>query len=98
MKKKICPRCGSRKVKWIIPQVWSRWICYNCDYTGPVIEVDDDLEREIVNNWRENKEEIMKEAELNRLKMLNHEKDEEDNEEDDLTDEEIDKKLEDLGI
>lgn len=60
--------------------------------------MDDDLEREIVNNWRENKEEIMKEAELNRLKMLNHEKDEEDNEEDDLTDEEIDKKLEDLGI
>ena len=44
---KMCPRCGSRKVKWIIPQNWSQWVCYECDYTGPIIEGDQDLSDEI---------------------------------------------------
>ena len=44
---KMCPRCGSRKVKWIIPQNWSQWVCYDCDYTGPIIEGDQDLSDEI---------------------------------------------------
>lgn len=89
MKKKICPRCGSRNVEWIIPQVWSRWVCYNCDYTGPIIEADDDMEAEIVKEWNDNKEEILK-AENERKKS--------DCGENDLTDEEIEKKLEELGI
>ncbi len=35
---KICPRCGSKNVKWIIPQNWSQWVCYECDYTGPIMK------------------------------------------------------------
>ena len=48
---KICPRCGSRKVKWIIPQNWSQWECYDCDYTGPIIEGDDELAKEIHDSY-----------------------------------------------
>ena len=44
---KMCPRCGSRKVKWIIPQNWSTWQCFDCDYTGPIIEGDEVLSAEI---------------------------------------------------
>ena len=44
---KICPRCGSKKVKWIIPQNWSTWECYDCDYTGPIIEGNEELSEEI---------------------------------------------------
>lgn len=91
MKKKICPRCGSRNVEWIIPQVWSRWVCYNCDYTGPIIEADDEMEADIVKNWNENKEEIIyKEA----LRKNNKNNDDEE----ELSDEEIDEKLRKLGI
>ena len=49
----MCPRCGSRKVKWIIPQNWSQWVCYDCDYTGPIIEGNDDLAEEIHENYLE---------------------------------------------
>jgi hypothetical protein len=55
MKKKICPRCGSENVKWIIPQVWSQWLCYNCEYTGPIIEADEKMQKDIQENWAENK-------------------------------------------
>ena len=48
---KICPRCGSKKVKWIIPQNWSTWQCYDCDYTGPIIEGNDELAEEIRENY-----------------------------------------------
>lgn len=44
---KICPRCRSKRVKWIIPQNWSMWQCFDCDYTGPIIEGDDELIAEI---------------------------------------------------
>ncbi|WP_407394141.1 hypothetical protein [Methanobrevibacter sp.] len=56
MMHKICPRCGSRNVKWIIPQNWSQWECYDCDYTGPVIEADEELEKEIRENYKETKD------------------------------------------
>ena len=35
MKRTICPRCGSSNIDWIIPQVWSKWECKDCSYTGP---------------------------------------------------------------
>ena len=54
---KICPRCGSKNVKWIIPQNWSQWVCYGCDYTGPIIEGNDDLAEEIHENYLESLEE-----------------------------------------
>lgn len=54
---KICPRCGSKNVKWIIPQNWSQWVCYDCDYTGPIIEGNDDLAEEIHENYLKSKNE-----------------------------------------
>ena len=30
-----------------MPQNWSQWECYDCDYTGPIIEGDDELAKEI---------------------------------------------------
>ena len=43
----MCPRCGSNNVDWIIPQNWSQGICRDCDYTGPIIEGNDELAEEI---------------------------------------------------
>ena len=48
---KMCPRCGSLDVDWIIPQNWSMWECKNCDYTGPIIEGDMKLSKEIQEDW-----------------------------------------------
>lgn len=52
MKLSICPRCGSTDVDWIIPQNWSMWECKNCDYTGPIIEGDMELSKEIAEDWK----------------------------------------------
>ena len=89
MKKYICPRCGSTNIDWIIPQVWSRWVCKECDYTGPAIEGDDELAKEIREDWIKNKDKILKE-DLKRNQL--------EDEEEDLSDEELDKKLEDLNL
>ena len=40
-------------MKWIIPQNWSQWECYDCDYTGPIIEGDDELAKEIHDSYVE---------------------------------------------
>ena len=53
MMRKICPRCGSHNIKWIIPQNWSQSICYDCDYTGPVIEGNQELADEIHESYLE---------------------------------------------
>lgn len=53
MMQKICPRCGSHNVKWIIPQNWSQWICYDCDYTCPIIEENQELTDEIHESYLE---------------------------------------------
>ena len=47
----MCPRCGSLDVDWIIPQNWSMWECKNCSYTGPIIEGDMELSKEIQEDW-----------------------------------------------
>ena len=44
---KICPRWGSKNVDWIIPQNWSQCVCKDCDYTGPIIEGNDEFVKEI---------------------------------------------------
>ena len=51
MQFKLCPRCGSRNVKWIIPQNWSMWVYQDYDYTGPIIKDDKNLAREIHENY-----------------------------------------------
>ncbi|MCC7553158.1 MAG: hypothetical protein KO202_01510 [Methanobacteriaceae archaeon] len=54
---KMCPRCGSTDVDWIIPQNWSMWVCKNCDYTGPIIIGDKELSKEIKEDWENNQKE-----------------------------------------
>ena len=64
MKRTICPRCGSSNIDWIIPQVWSKWECKDCSYTGPAIEADDDLIAEIKADWEDNKEKYLEEENM----------------------------------
>lgn len=97
MKKYICPRCGSTNIDWIIPQVWSKWVCKECDYTGPAIEGEEKLANEIKEEWIKNKDKILKED----LKNEDEELSDEDliyEDDDELSDEEIDKKLEELNL
>lgn len=44
---KICPRCGSGNIDWIIPQNWSQCICRDCNYAEPIIEGNDESTEEI---------------------------------------------------
>lgn len=55
--KKICPRCGSENIKWIIPQNWSLWSCNDCEFTGMVIEANQTLQDEIKRKWKEKSKE-----------------------------------------
>ena len=43
---KKCPRCGSTNIKWVLPQMWSLWECYDCGYQGAlVVEECEDEEK-----------------------------------------------------
>ena len=53
--RKICPRCGSHNIDWIIPQNWSQCVCKDCDYTGPVIEGNQDFADQIRENYLNSK-------------------------------------------
>ena len=103
MKRTICPRCGSTNIDWIIPQVWSKWECKDCSYTGPAIEADDDLIAEIKADWEENKEKYLEE-ENRRAQQIASGEDEilddemELEEGDELSEEELDKKLRELNL
>ena len=91
---KVCPKCGSNKVNWIIPQNWSVWECRDCNYTGPIIEIDSKQPKETnygqpeINERRKRRKKRKKKS---WLKSKN-------TDEEELSDEEIDKKLEILGI
>lgn len=103
MKRRICPRCGSTNIDWIIPQVWSKWVCKDCSYTGPSIEADDDLISEIKKDWELNKEEYLKEEDIRAKQIVSGEDERLDEEmeleeEDELSDEEMDKKLRELDL
>ena len=84
MKIKICPRCGSSNIKWIIPQNWSMWSCNDCSFTGPAIEADKETQKKLQKNWSKNKK-----------KILSKEKDNKEYE-DNLSDEQLDQKLDEL--
>lgn len=100
---KICPRCGSKNVDWIIPQNWSVWECKDCDYTGPIIEGDKRIAEEIRKDYeaKSKKEKVRK-----KRSSKNKEEEEEEIEEtskkreieEDLSDEEIDRRLDALDI
>ena len=79
---KVCPRCGSDDIVWIIPQNWSMWECNNCDYTGAIIEVDEDVQKEIQSRWNEQKDVIADDSCEDDF--------------DNLSDEEFEKKLDEL--
>lgn len=103
MKKTICPRCGSSNIDWIIPQVWSKWECKDCSYTGPAIEADDDLIAEIKADWEENKEKYLEEENIRAQQISSGEdeildKEMEIEEEDELSEEEMDRKLRELNL
>ena len=103
MKKTICPRCGSTNIDWIIPQVWSKWECKDCSYTGPAIEADDDLIAEIKADWEENKEKYLEEEDIRAQQIASGEdeildKEMELEDEDELSEEEMDKKLRELNL
>ena len=103
MKKTICPRCGSTNIDWIIPQVWSKWECKDCSYTGPAIEADDDLIAEIKADWDENKEKYLEEEDIRAQQIASGEdevldKEMELEDEDELSEEEMDKKLRELNL
>lgn len=103
MKKTVCPRCGSTNIDWIIPQVWSKWECKDCSYTGPAIEADDDLIAEIKADWEENKEKYLEEEDMRAQQMESGEEkildDEMDlEEEDELSEDEMDEKLRELNL
>ena len=103
MKRTICPRCGSSNIDWIIPQVWSKWECKDCSYTGPAIEADDDLIAEIQADWEENKEKYLEEENMRAQQIASGEDEILDDEmeleeEDELSEEELDKKLRELNL
>ena len=103
MKRTICPRCGSSNIDWIIPQVWSKWECKDCSYTGPAIEADDDLIAEIKADWEENKEKYLEEENIRAQQIASGEDEVLDDEmeleeEDALSAEELDKKLRELNL
>jgi transcription factor S len=57
---KFCPNCGSSNIKWVNPQMWSLWICWDCGYQGPVVieerELADEIKKEYQKRDIENKE------------------------------------------
>ncbi|BBL63018.1 hypothetical protein MARBORIA2_11870 [Methanobrevibacter arboriphilus] len=99
---KICPRCGSKNVDWIIPQNWSVWECKDCDYTGPVIEGDEKIAKEIKEDYElklKIEKSKSKKDKKNKEKTENQEKEYEETEcEEELTDEEIERRLDELEI
>ena len=44
---KFCPRCGSPRVDWVLPQIWSKWECKDCGWTGAFIVEDGKLAEEL---------------------------------------------------
>jgi len=34
---RYCPKCGSARIKWVLPQIWSIYTCMECGYRGSLI-------------------------------------------------------------
>jgi ribosomal protein L37AE/L43A len=43
-KVKKCPQCGSTNIKWVMPQMWSLWECYDCGYQGALVIEEEEEE------------------------------------------------------
>jgi ribosomal protein L37AE/L43A len=46
VKQKFCPQCGSKKIKWIDPNM-SFWQCQKCGYRGSGVIEDGDLDKKV---------------------------------------------------
>lgn len=47
-----CPRCGSPNVEWLLPQIWSKWVCRDCGYIGVLILEDGKIAAELRKEWK----------------------------------------------
>ncbi len=47
MAKKYCPVCGSDKIRWVMPEMWSIYECEECGYRGALIIEDVDLAKKL---------------------------------------------------
>jgi len=47
-----CPKCGSNRLKWVLPQLWSFYDCPNCGYRGTLVVEDGELAEKIRNKWK----------------------------------------------
>ena len=54
---KFCPTCGSKNIKWTLPQTWSKWECNDCGYIGAFIIEDGAIAEEIRKEYLKQKEE-----------------------------------------
>ena len=45
-KKTSCPRCGSKKIKILVPQT-GIWTCQKCGYQGCIVIEDGNMEKQI---------------------------------------------------
>ncbi len=46
-----CPRCGSSKVRWVLPQIWGVYDCQDCGYRGSVIIKNGEIASKIREKW-----------------------------------------------
>jgi len=51
---KYCPRCGSPRIEWVLPQTWSKWECKDCGYIGPLIIENGEIAEEIRKDYNKN--------------------------------------------
>lgn len=49
-----CPRCGSARIDWIIPQDRSKYECKNCGYVGALVIEEKVLADEIRQKFQKN--------------------------------------------
>ena len=57
---KFCPRCGSKNIDWVLPQMWSKYECKDCGLVTPVIIEDgdmaDDIRKEYLKEQKQDEE------------------------------------------
>ena len=51
-----CPVCGSPNVEWLLPQIWSKWVCRDCGYMGVLIIEDGKIAAELRREWEKKHE------------------------------------------
>ena len=55
---KFCPKCGSKNIDWVLPQIWGKYECKDCGYMGAFIIDDGKIADHIKKEYLKNKEKI----------------------------------------